>query len=172
MEKRDPRDPKNWIPRDLFAAYLGPHSEDMLAYYDKALSKKNPLVMSFSPLAVFLLPAWLGLRQQWAMWATFTGFIGAASFIEQAFGIAIPSGAFAGTAVAMGMMARGLLLTSANARYAKLVRQGLSSAALLEALRDRARLNIPFAVAGGVGCVMVTFGLAHLAATLTGRPFP
>src|SRR4051812_22624202 len=135
MEKHDPRDPKNWIPRDLFAAYLGPHSDDMLAYYDKAVSKKNQLWMSFSPLAVFLLPAWLGLRQQWTMWATFTGLIGVLPFIEHALGIAIPSGAFVGTGVAMGMMARGLLLTSANGHYLKLTRQGLSGAALLEALR-------------------------------------
>jgi hypothetical protein len=171
-EKRDHRDPQNWIPRDLFAAYLGPHSNDMLAYYDKAVSKKNPLLMSFSPLAVFLLPAWLGLRQQWAMWGAFTGLIGVVSFIEHALGIAIPNGAFVGTGVAMGMMARGLLLTSANARYLKLTRQGCSGGALVEALRDRARLNIPFAIAGGVGSVMIIFGLAHLASTLSGRPFP
>jgi hypothetical protein len=172
MEKRDTRDPKNWIPRDLFAAYLGPRSDDMLAYYDKALSKKNPLLISFSPLAFFLLPAWLGLRQQWAMWATFTGLIGVLPFIEHALGIAIPNSAFVGTGVAMGMMARGLLLVSANARYLKLMRQGLSGAILLEALRDRARLNIPFAIAGGVGSVMIIFFLAHLASTLSGRAFP
>jgi len=134
MEKRDHRDPKNWIPRDLFAAYLGPRSDDMLAYYDKALSKKNPLLMSFSPLAFFLLPAWLGLRQQWAMWATLTGLVGVLPFIERALGIAIPNGAFVGTGVAMGMMARGFLLVSANAHYSKLVRQGLSGVDLLEAL--------------------------------------
>ena len=172
MEKRDPRDPKNWIPRDLFAAYLGPHSDDMLIYYDKAVEKKNPLSMSFSPLAVFLLPAWLGLRQQWAVWATFTGLIGVMPLIEGAFGIAIPNGAFVGTGFAMGMMGRGLLLTSANARYQKLTRQGVSGAALLEALRDCARLNVPFAIAGGVGSVAVVFGLAYLASVLSGRPFP
>jgi len=172
MKKREHRDPKNWIPRDLFAAYLGPRSDDMLAYYDKALSKKNPLLMSFSPLAFFVLPAWLGLRQQWAMWATFTGLIGVLPFIERALGIAIPNSAFVGTALAMGMMARGLLLISANAHYLKLTRQGLSRALLLEALRDRARLNIPFAIVGGVGSVMINFALAYLASTLNRRPFP
>lgn len=172
MEKSDPRDPMNCIPRELFAAYLGPNSDDLLAYYDKAVSKKNPLSMSFSPLAVFVLPAWLGLRQQWAMWAMFTGLIGVVPLIERAFGITIPSGAFVGTGFAMGMMARGFLLTSANARYLKLTRQGVSGAALLEALRDRARRNIPFAIAGGVGSVAVVFGLAYLAALLGGRPLP
>lgn len=171
MEKIDTRDPKNWIPRELFATYLGPSSEDMLSYYDKALSKKNPLLMSFNPLAV-LFPAWLGLRQQWAMWATFTCVFGAVPFIEQGLGISIPNGAFVGTAVAMGMLARGLLLTAANAKYHKLLRQGLTEAAVREALRDRARINIPFAVAAGVGSVMVLFGLAHIAALLSGRPFP
>ncbi|HVY32031.1 MAG TPA: hypothetical protein VHB79_36095 [Polyangiaceae bacterium] len=171
-EKLDSRDPQNWIPRELFAAYVGPQSEDLLTYYDKAVSKKNPLVMSFNPLAMLLLPAWLGLRQQWAMWATFTGLIGAVPFVEQALGITIPNGAFVGTAVAMGMMARGLLLVTANAQYLKLKRQGMSADAVREALRDRARLNIPFAVAAGVGSVMVIFGLAHLAAMLSGRPFP
>lgn len=172
MEKLDARDPRNWIPRELFAEYLGPHSDDMLAFYDKAVSRKNPLIMSFSPLAVFLLPAWLGLRQQWAMWATFTGLIGAVPFIEQALGIDIPSGAFGGIALVLGLQARGLLLTTATAKYLKLKRQGLAAGAVRDALRDRARMNIPFALAGCVGSVMVIFGLAHLAAVLSGRPFP
>jgi hypothetical protein len=172
MEKRDSRDPKNWIPRDLFAAYLGPRSDDMLSYYDKALSKKNPLLPSFSPLALFLLPAWLGLRQQWGMLATFTSLIGVLPFIEHALHIAIPNSAFVGTGVAMGMMARGLLLINANAHYLKLTRQGLSGAILLEALRDRARLNVPFAIVGGVGSVTIIFGFAYLASTLSGRSFP
>jgi hypothetical protein len=172
MEKLDARDPRSWIPRELFAEYLGPHSDDLLAYYDKAVAKKNPLFMSFNPLAMLLLPAWLGARQQWAMWATFTGLIGAVPFIEQALGIDIPNGAFAGAALVMGLQARGLLLTTATARYLKLKRQGLTAGAVRDALRDRARLNIPFALAAGVGSVMVIFGLAHLASVLSGRPFP
>lgn len=172
MEKLDPRDPKNWIPRELFAAYLGPRSDDLLVYYDKALSKKNPLLMSFNPLAMLLLPAWLGLRQQWAMWATFTGLIGALPLLEAVLGITIPNGAFVGAGVAMGMLARGLLLTNANAQYAKLMRQGLAPDAVREALRDRARLNVPFAVAGCVGSLLVILGLAHLASILSGYPFP
>ena len=172
MESRGHRDPKNWIPRDLFAAYVGPGSDDMLAYYDKALLKKNPLFMSFNLLAVLLLPAWLGLRQQWAMWATYTGLIGALPFIEHALGITIPNGAFAGSGVAMGLMARGLLLTSANARYQKLTRKGVTGDALVEALRGRAHLSIPLALVGGIGSVIAIVGLAFLASTLGGEPPP
>jgi hypothetical protein len=163
MENPDLPLPKGWIPRDLFAAYVGPGSDDMLAYYDRALSKRNPVLMSFSPLAFFLLPAWLGLRQQWATWAILTGVIGVLPFVERALGITIPNGAFMGMGVAMGMMARGLLLTMANGQYSKLTRQGLSGTALVGALRDRARINIPFAVAAGIGSILIIFGLAYLA---------
>jgi hypothetical protein len=135
MAKVDPRDPQNWIPKELFAAYVGPGSSDLLEYYDKARDKKNPLLMSFNLLAVLALPAWLGLRRQWAMWATFTGLIGILPFVEQALGVQLPMGGFVGMGVAMGFMARGLLLTSANARYLKLQRQGASAGALREALQ-------------------------------------
>lgn len=172
MEKPDPRDPKNWIPRELFAAYLGEGSDDLLAYYDKAAAKKNPMLMSFSPLAVFVLPAWLGLRSQWAMWGIYTAFIGCLPFIKYALGINYPAGALAGVSVAMGFMARGLLLASATGQYLKLKRQGLTQGAIREALHNRARMNIPFAVVGGVGWLMVVFGLAHLASLASGQPFP
>ena len=166
------RELENWIPRELFAAYVGPGSQDLLAYYDKAKEKKNPLTMSFNLLAVLVLPAWLGLRQQWAMWATFTGLIGVLPFIEHALGIQLPAGGFAGGAVAMGFMARGFLLTHANGQYAKLKRKGLTDGAIREALEGRARSNIPFAVAGGFGSLTVIVGLAHLAQILTGQLGP
>lgn len=169
MPNVDPRDPQNWIPRELFAAYVGPGSDDLLAYYDKAKDKKNPLLMSFNLLAVLALPAWLGLRSQWAMWGTFTGLIGILPFVEHALGITLPMGGFVGMGVAMGFLARGLLLTSANGRYAKLKRQGLSDGAVRDALQGRARPNIPFAVAGGLGSVTVIVGLAHLALILSGQ---
>lgn len=163
------QDPQNWIPRELFAAYVGPDSEPLLAYYDKAKTKKNPLTMSFNLLAVLALPAWLGLRQQWAMWATFTGLIGVLPFVEHALGVRLPTGGFVGMGVAMGFMARGLLLTSANAHYLKLKRKGLTDGAIREALQNKASANIPFAVAAGFGSVTVILGLAHLAQILTGQ---
>jgi hypothetical protein len=172
MTNLDVRDPENWIPRELFAAYVGPGSADLLAYYDQARQKKNPLSMSFNLLAVLALPAWLGLRSQWAMWATFTGLVGVLPFLEQALGIQIPGGAFVGVGVAMGFMARGLLLTSANGRYLRLKRRGLDASAIREALQGRARSNIPFAIAGGLGSVTVIVGLNHLAQIMSGRPFP
>jgi hypothetical protein len=164
----DARDPQNWIPRELFAAYVGARSEDLLAYYDKARSKNNLITWSFNLLAVLALPAWLGLRRQWAMWCTFTGLIGVVPFIERALGFELPPSAFVGTSVAMGFMARGLLLTSANAHYLKLKRQGVTESALREALKDRASRNVPFAIAGGVGCVGVIFTLDLLARLLSG----
>jgi hypothetical protein len=172
MAKLDVRDPQNWIPRELFAAYVGPDSEALLAYYDKAKVQKNPLLMSFNLLAVLVLPAWLGLRQQWAMWATFTGLIGVVPFFEHALGVELPSSVFVGVGVAMGAMARGFLLTSANGRYLKLKRKGLTDGAIREALDGKARSNIPFAVAGGFGSLTVIVGLAHLAQILTGQLGP
>lgn len=166
MANADPQDPKNWIPRELFAAYVGPSSDDMLAYYDKAVSKRNPLLMSFNLLAVLLLPAWLGLRRQWALWATFTGLVGILPFLELALGVSIPMGAFVGIGVAMGCMARGLLLTSANAQYLKLKRQGQSDAAIRDTLQGRASLNFPFALAAGLGSPTLIFAFAHLASVL------
>jgi hypothetical protein len=163
----DAQEPQKWIPRDLFAAYVGAGSEEMLAYYDKALSKNNPIIWSFNLLAILALPAWFGLRRQWAMWATFTGLVGVVPFIERAFGIVLPVSAFVGTGIAMGFMARGLLLVSANARYLKLKRQGLTASALREALQDRASVNVPFAVAGGVGSVGVIMTLLLLADMLS-----
>jgi hypothetical protein len=172
MANLDARDPQNWIPRELFAAYLGPGSEDLLAYYDKARATKNPLTMSFNLFAVLALPAWLGFRRQWAMWGTFTGLIGILPFIEHALGFQLPSGVFVGLGVAMGFMARGLLLTSANGHYLKLKRQGLADGAIRDELQGRARKNIPFAVAGGLGSVTTIVALGHLAQVLSGRPFP
>jgi len=169
MANADPRDPQNWIPREVFAAYVGPGADDLLAYYDKARDKKNPLLMSFNLLAVLALPAWLGLHRQWALWATFTGLIGILPFLEHALGINLPVGGFVGMGVAMGFMARGLLLTSANGRYLKLKRQGLDENAIRKELAGRASSNIPFALAGGLGCVTVIFGLAHLALILSGQ---
>ena len=169
MANPDAQDPKNWIPRELFAAYVGSGSDDLVAYYDKALVKKNPLFMSFNLLAVLLLPAWLGLRRQWAMWGTFTGLIGILPFIELALGVSVPAGALVGVGVAMGGMARGLLLTTANAQYLKLKRRGLDASAIRDALQGRASLNFPFALAAGLGSVTLIVGMAHLAMLLTGR---
>ena len=166
MASSDAQDPSNWIPREVFSAYVGPSSDDLLAYYDKAVSKRNPLLMSFNLLALLLLPAWLGLRRQWALWGTFTGLVGILPLIELALGVNIPTGAFVGVGVAMGGMARGLLLTSANAQYQKLKRKGLDAAAIRDAMQGRASLNFPFALAGGLGSITVIFAIAHLASVL------
>lgn len=169
MATPDLRDPQNWIPRELFAAYVGPSSDELLAYYDLAREKKNPLHMSFNLLAVLALPAWFGLRRQWAMWGTFTGLIGILPFVERAAGFQVPAGAFVGMGVAMGFMAKGLLLTSANGHYLKLKRRGLEPSAIRDALEGGARRNVPFAIAGGLGSLTLIFALNHLSLVLSGQ---
>jgi hypothetical protein len=169
MPKLDLRDPQQFIPRELFAAYVGPGSDDLLAYYDKVQQRGNPVVMSFNLLAILILPAWFGLRRLWVLWGTYTGLIGLVTFAEQAFKIGIPSGAFVGIGVAMGLMARGFLLVNANGLYLKLKRQGLEPSAVREALEGRARSSIPLAVVGALGGVGVILALAHLAELLFAR---
>jgi hypothetical protein len=163
MSKLDLRDPQQFIPRELFAAYVGPSSDDLLAYYDKVQQRGNPVVMSFNLLAILILPAWLGLHRLWVLWFTYTGLIGLVAFVEQAFKITIPSGAFVGIGVALGLMARGLLLMNANGLYLKMKRQGRDANAVREALEGRARSSIPLAVVAALGSVGVIWALAQLA---------
>jgi uncharacterized membrane protein (DUF485 family) len=169
LPKLDLRDPQQFIPREFFAAYVGPDSKNLLAYYDKARERGNPVVMSFNLLAILILPAWFGLHRLWVLWCTYTGLIGLVAFAERALGIEIPSGAFVGIGVAMGLMARGFLLTNANGLYLRLKRQGLDSSAIREALAGRARSSVPLAVAGGIGSAAVIVALAALAELVFSR---
>lgn len=139
MSKPDLRDPEQWIPRDLFEAYCGAGSDKLLAYYDKAKAKRQLITADFDWLAFLLLPAWFGYRRQWNLWATLTGLLVVAMLLELFLRIRIPSGAFAGSAMGLGLMAHGILLANANGLYLKLKRAGLSQEALRAALVDRAR---------------------------------
>ena len=159
----DLKDPANWIPRDLFRDYCGSDCDALLAYYDHAAAKKNPVVMSFNWLAVLALPAWLGYRQQWTMWLTFVGLIAIVPFIEYPAGFQVPTGAFGGAAIAMGLMARGILLSTATGLYRKLKQQGLKDAAIHEALHDKAATSIPSAFLAVVGAVGLIVGAELLA---------
>src|SRR5262245_55703593 len=82
MATVDLRDPSTWVTRELFAAYCGPSSDKLLAYYDKAVRKKQLIVFDWNTLAFFLLPAWLGYRRQWTMWVTVVGVVVASIVIE------------------------------------------------------------------------------------------
>ena len=56
MTRPNLRDPDQWVPRELFAAYCGGGSDKLLAYYDKAKAKRQPIVWSFDWLAVSSFP--------------------------------------------------------------------------------------------------------------------
>ena len=166
MAKNLHDNPDNWIPRELFADYIGGDSEKLLAFYDKAKAKRSALTMSFDLLAILALPAWFGLRRQWTLWATYVGLFGLLPFVEAIARIEVPNGAFVGVGVAMGMMARGLLLMNATSAYAKLRAKQLGSPEIASALAGRARRSVPLAVAGGIGGVIVVLCMTLLADAL------
>jgi hypothetical protein len=168
MPKADLKNPDVFIPRDLFAAYVGPGSEALLRFYDKVIEKGNPSTLSFDLLAILALPAWFGLHRLWAMWGTYTLLIGILPFIEHVVGHSFPAGALVGTSIAMGLLARGLLVSSANALYLKLKRGGLAPDAVQKALEGRAQASVPLAFAGGVASVAVIVGLGFLADSVLG----
>lgn len=155
MAKTNLRDPEQWVPREVFAAYCGAKSEKLLAYYDKAKARRSFVTMHFDWLAFFALPAWLGYRQQWTLWATLVGMLAAISVFESFAHMTIPPSAFAGTMIAMGLMAHGFLLTDANARYLKLKDQGLSTEAISAQLAGRASAKPAHAVAGLLASLVV-----------------
>jgi hypothetical protein len=159
----DLKDPERWIPRELFASYCGEGSDALLAHYDQAKQRKNMFTMSFDALAVLALPAWLGYRRQWKIWATFTGLIAIVTVIEAFANITIPSGAFVGMGIALGMMARGYLLAGAHGAYAKLKREGRDDATIEQALRGRARKSVGLAFAGGLGSLLIVGSFALIA---------
>jgi hypothetical protein len=168
MTKIDPRNPDHWIPRDLYAAYVGERSEGLLEHYDKAKAKRTPTAMSFDLFAILALPAWLGYRRQWLLWGTFAGLVGVAPFVEHLAGWELPGSAFVGMGLAMGLLARGFLLMSATARYVKLKNRGLDDDAIRAAMQDGARRSPLRALVGGLGAVIVIVGLAFVADAIFG----
>jgi hypothetical protein len=168
MTRPNLRDPDNWIPRELFAAYCGPGSDKLLTYYDKARAKRNMISVDFDLLAFLALPAWLGYRQQWALWAVLTGLLAVLPFIEVAAGVELPNAAFTGTLLALGLMARGLLLSNATGLFLKLKAQGLAPEAIQSALAGRASPRLPFAFAGLFGALVIIMGAVLLAELLGG----
>jgi hypothetical protein len=163
MTKANLRDPEQWIPRDLFAAYCGPSSDKLLAYYDKAKAKRQLITASFDAFAFLLLPAWFGYRQQWTLWAALNGCLAAIAVAEIALRMQLPTGAFGGGMIALGLMARGLLLSNANGLYLKLKQQGLADDAIGTALAGRASpraghaaLALLASLAIGIGAALFT----------------
>ena len=172
MPRVDLKNPENWIPREIFSKYIGPNSAGMLAYYDKARQKKNAMTASFNLLAILMLPAWLGLRQQWTLLATYTGIVGILPFIEYLTGIVIPNGAFVAINVMMGTMVNGLLLSNATAIYLKMRNQGLNDEVIGQRLCNKAKRQIPMAIVGLIGSAGIVVGLAVLADCVFAQPSP
>lgn len=155
MSRPDIRDPDQWIPRDLFAAYCGEDSGPLLEYYDKAKAKRKPILWSFDWLAFLVLPAWLGYRRQWTLYATLIGSIAVITAVTAVMHVRLPSGAFAGALIALALMARGLLFTNANSAYFKLKQQGRDDSAIRAALAGKAKRSPGLAVAGLFGAFVV-----------------
>lgn len=164
----DARDPAQWIPKELFAAFCGEGSEPLLAYYDRVSEKRNPATWSPNLLAILILPAWLTYRQQWKLWAIYTAIVGLVPFFEYGFGFSVPAGAFVGGSVALGFMANGLLLMTANDRYGKLRASGRDLEGIQGAHQDKAAKNLPGAFAGAIGAIAVCLVLELLANALLG----
>ncbi|HKP59561.1 MAG TPA: DUF2628 domain-containing protein [Polyangiales bacterium] len=155
MAQPDLRDPEQWIPRELFAAYCGANSEKLLQYYDKAKAKRKPMLFAFDWLAFFVLPAWLGYRRQWTLWGTLVGMIALITIIAAVAKVELPAGAFGGGLIALGMMAQGLLLAQANGLYFKLKKQSLGDDAMRVALADKASPSVGMVVAGLAGALII-----------------
>ena len=142
MANLDAQDPKNWIPRELFAAYVGPELGPFTRLLRQGGRQEEPLVHELQPLGHV---AAAGVARA----APTVGHVGhvhgpcGRSAVRGAGArcCKIPAGAFVGVGVAMGGMARGLLLTTANAQYLKLKRRGLDANAIREALQGRASLK-------------------------------
>lgn len=144
-------DPETWIPRDLFAAYCGDESERLLAYYDKAKSKRQMVTADLDWFALLLFPAWLGYRRQWKLWSVLAGVLAIASLVEAIARVHIPHGAFGGTMLALGMMAHGFVLSNAHGTYLALKKQGLSDDAMRTAMANRAAPSVMQACAALLG---------------------
>jgi len=155
MAQPNLRDPEQWVPRDIFAAYCGERSAKLLAYYDKAKARRKPIVFAFDWLAFFVLPAWLGYRRQWTLWGTLVGMIALITIVASLARFNLPAGAFGGSLIALGTMAPGLLLTNANGLYFKLKKQGSSDDAARAALADKASPSIALALAALVGAILI-----------------
>jgi hypothetical protein len=167
MAKLDLKDTDYWIPRDIYAAYLGEGSDALLKHYDKARSKRNPVTSSFDLFALLAFPAWLGYRRQWLLWKVYVGIFCLIPFIARLpGGLEFPIAAFGGIAIAMGTMARGALLSMATSHYVTLKSKGLASESIRTALQGQARRSPLLAVAGGFGAVAAFVSLELLASSI------
>lgn len=169
------RDPASWIDKESFAAWLGgnePSREPLLRFYDKAAQKRNATALSVNVLAILMLPGFLGYRRLWASWTALTAVICAAVVAESWFRYQIPLSAFLGPLLAMGFLANGLALATANRQYWALKGTGSSSVEIREALAGRARPSISLAIGAVVAHFGLIFAASWIASALTRHHVP
>lgn len=163
-------EPATWIDRDTYAAYCGGSSR-LLAHYDKAVEKGNPMQPSWNWLGVLLFPAWCGHRRQWGVWAAFVGLILVLGVFEAVTGILLPNAVFIGLGVGAGMLANGILLSRAITRHHRLVQAGLAPETVRDRLRGAASPSVAGAIAGLVGALVIVvagYGLIDVTLGLPG----
>jgi uncharacterized protein DUF2628 len=160
--KTNLKDPSNWIPKEIFQAYCGANSERLSTFYDKAVSKKNMMSWSINWLAILILPAWFGYRRQWVLLGIYTGLLLIFLSLEAFFHFHIPNSAFSGATLAMGFMANGLLLSSANQIYFKLRKKGFDETAITEKMKNRAQGSVGRAIAALVGFLAFIMAFSYI----------
>lgn len=112
--------------------------------------------MSFNWLAILCLPGWLAYRQRWKLLLVFCVVLGGGSVVAALLGVDVPGAAYTGVGIALGLMAHGFLLTDANHRYQKLLKQNHSEQAIAAALTDQAAPRPLLAVF----TIILVFGIA------------
>jgi hypothetical protein len=168
--KIDAKDPLTWISRELFELYCGAGSEKLLRFYDKAVEKRNVMAFSLNWLAILMLPAWLGYRKQWALWATLAVLGAIIPFIEGLFGLDIPRTSLTAGTLAISFMANGLLLMSANSHFVKLKKSGMDTEQIQGALHNRASSSVSSAFIGAISFIVIQLGSAIIASMFWALP--
>lgn len=134
----DPKNPQTWLSKSLFLSYAG-SSPDIEKFYDKAVAKKNTVVIHWDWFAILLLPAWLGYRKLWGSLIAFLGLFSALPFLERLLDFTIPSAAFLGVHISLGLFANSVLLLSGCQLYWKYKAQNLSEQKIAENMKDKAK---------------------------------
>ncbi len=169
--KIEMKDPKNWIPRDVFKSYCGTKSDKLLRFYDKAAKKRNMISMSLNWLAILLLPAWFGYRKQWGMLTTMLVIFAVIPFIEAIFDITIANSGFTGFTIAIGLMCNGFLLANAHRVFIKHKQSGMDEDQIKQALKDKVSPSVPMAFASLILFAVIAIGSSFVADTFWGLPY-
>ncbi len=169
--KSDLKDPKTWIPKEIFESYCGEKSEKLLSFYDKAVDKGNMNSFSINWLAILLLPAWLGYRRQWEALITITVIFAILPFVEVVLSLSIPNTGLTGGLIVIGLLANSLLLMNAQKEFNKLKQSGLDNNEIKSQLKDKVSPSVQYAVFSVLGYVAIVIGSTILADVMFGLPY-